>query len=703
MSLSSAVRRVVAGFAEDLARLPDAELLARGDEAAFAALVTRHGPAVLGTCRRILGHVQDAEDAAQAVFLVLAKNRRRVCNPAVLAAWLHGVAVRVSRKALGRRRKAEPLPEIPASESPDAVTWADARRVIDAALAELPEALRVPLVLCYLEGLTRDEAAGRLGSSLDTFRGRLERGRAKLRALLERRGFPLAAGLLAVLLESPASAAPAWITATAAAAAGAAPPLPAVVTLSTGVLPVTSPPLLRVLTGACAAALAVGFVFANQKPPEGQPPARVVMAEAPAVAPQPRPAPVARAEDLVGVWRAERVFDDGEAIGTEVIRVRRDAGELVAEWDKRLRSPGVDTNVLRIGPLAVTPDSVEFAVKSRFTGGEELPVPETKPLVVKFAWVGDDKSAFRLWNDIIGPGGATFDLTFRKEAERPKPAPDPLAPKALLDIDRKIRKEPLYVGNPHYLLVTFGEEAKFRVWLVKDDHNLYVDRNGNGDLTEDGERFPFGGVKENPPNRPRSFAVAVGDLTDAAGKRTHTDFAVSGIGTSGVRLGGAFLKLMVKVDGKLLQTAGPTNLMMVRSPDEARVVPFGAAPAVVRPSLALRTFPDANRAVEFCVQVGTPGIGDGAFAAYGNEHLAEGLGPTAEFVFAPAKADGAAKKLTLHLTDRCCGDHFFATVRVPDGAKTGLNAAKVTLSFPNCPWGKFEPTTFPLDVIPKGK
>ena len=158
MSLSPIVRQMLAVFRPMTSRLSDGELLTRfsslRDESAFAALVERHGPMVLGVCRRTLGHAHDSEDAAQAVFLVLARSVSRVRKPEALSAWLHGVAVRVSRKALARRRKAEALPAaIPANEPLDP-TWADARRVIDAALASLSESLRLACA-CYLEGLRR--------------------------------------------------------------------------------------------------------------------------------------------------------------------------------------------------------------------------------------------------------------------------------------------------------------------------------------------------------------------------------------------------------------------------------------------------------------------------------------------------------------------------------------------------------------------
>lgn len=173
MVLGRAVRRITARVAGDVGAVPDAELVRRfaeeHDEAAFAELVERYGPLVLGVCRRALGHVQDAEDAAQAVFLVLARNAGRVRKQASVGCWLHGVAVRVCRKALARRLKRpapQPTPDaVAAPPEADAVTWADARRAIDDALAALPESLRLPVVLCYLQGLTRDEAAERLGWS----------------------------------------------------------------------------------------------------------------------------------------------------------------------------------------------------------------------------------------------------------------------------------------------------------------------------------------------------------------------------------------------------------------------------------------------------------------------------------------------------------------------------------------------------------
>ena len=133
------------------------------DEAAFEALVTRHGPMVLGTCRRMLADPHDVEDAFQATFLVLARKAGSIRDGDRLGPWLHGVARRVAPGPgpWPRRRNARERPggEEPAVEPPDALEAVEVRAALDEELARLPEKYRAPLVLCYLEGLTHDEAA----------------------------------------------------------------------------------------------------------------------------------------------------------------------------------------------------------------------------------------------------------------------------------------------------------------------------------------------------------------------------------------------------------------------------------------------------------------------------------------------------------------------------------------------------------------
>jgi RNA polymerase sigma factor (sigma-70 family) len=190
------------------AALPDRELLRsfleQKDEAAFAALVARHGATVLDVCRAVLRDGPDAEDAFQATFLVLARRASSVRRPESLAGWLHGVAYRLAKKAqvAGARRRAVEA-RAPAADSvaaADALPWGEVREALHAELARLPERLRAPLVLCYLEGLTRDEAARRLGVRPSTVKGRLQQSRERLRRRLGRRGFGPAAVLGAAVL-----------------------------------------------------------------------------------------------------------------------------------------------------------------------------------------------------------------------------------------------------------------------------------------------------------------------------------------------------------------------------------------------------------------------------------------------------------------------------------------------------------------------
>jgi RNA polymerase sigma factor (sigma-70 family) len=213
--------------------VPDEQLLQRfaaaSDWAAFEALLRRHGPTVLGVCRRLLRREQDVEDAFQATFLVLARKAASIRRRQSVASWLHGVARRVAvrARAAAARQSAGPVGEVvaPDLDPAGALTWHEARAALDEELARLPEELRAPLVLCYLEGLARDEAAARLGCPLGTLKGRLERGRDLLRRRLTRRGLGLAAALAALALERaavPAALAAATTRAASGSAAGSA-------------------------------------------------------------------------------------------------------------------------------------------------------------------------------------------------------------------------------------------------------------------------------------------------------------------------------------------------------------------------------------------------------------------------------------------------------------------------------------------------
>jgi RNA polymerase sigma factor (sigma-70 family) len=193
----------------------DAGLLQRfvalRDETAFAELLGRHGPMVLGACRRVLGDSPDAEDAFQATFLVLVQKAATLRDPATLANWLYGVVVRVARKArtTAERRRARERQAIPMRQSDDleAAIWRDLRPVLDEELERLPPKYRTPLVLCYFEGHSHEEAARKLGWTNGTICGRLARARDLLRKRLMRRGLAPSAAALATLLGNEATAA----------------------------------------------------------------------------------------------------------------------------------------------------------------------------------------------------------------------------------------------------------------------------------------------------------------------------------------------------------------------------------------------------------------------------------------------------------------------------------------------------------------
>jgi RNA polymerase sigma factor (sigma-70 family) len=192
----------------------DRELLRRfagaGDQAAFATLFRRHSGLVLGVCRRTLANIQDAEDACQATFLVLARKAGVGHWQPSLANWLYATARRVARNArvaAERRTRRENRAAVPEAVEPvDRMTGRELLAVLDEELDRLPPQYREALILCYLQGLTRDEAAARLDVPLTTLKSHLERGRKRLGDALTRRGCVAGAGLLALAATSTATA-----------------------------------------------------------------------------------------------------------------------------------------------------------------------------------------------------------------------------------------------------------------------------------------------------------------------------------------------------------------------------------------------------------------------------------------------------------------------------------------------------------------
>jgi RNA polymerase sigma factor (sigma-70 family) len=225
----TAVSRQLGGLfgAGALGCLDDGELLrrylaGRGDDdsaAAFAALVERHGPMVLGVCRRALGNLHDAEDAAQATFLILARRAGAIRRAGSLASWLFGVARKVAARARTRsdrtraieREVAEMRAVAAGSEMLSEDRWE-----LYEELERLPERYRAPIVLCHLEGLSNEQAAARLAIPVRTVQRRLSVGRERLRHRLARLGLAPASG------PAVEAASESWIEATVRAATGLA-------------------------------------------------------------------------------------------------------------------------------------------------------------------------------------------------------------------------------------------------------------------------------------------------------------------------------------------------------------------------------------------------------------------------------------------------------------------------------------------------
>lgn len=211
-ALSRAFRRTLLRL-ESSGPPTDGQLLERfaqqRDQAAFEELVRRHGPMVLRVCARVLRQAQDAEDAFQATWIVLARKAGAIGRPDRLAGWLHGVAHRVALQAKQRASQARAhekageeagFPDLSQGDSGGAVVLAESRAVLDEELNRLPQKYHLPVVLHYLEGKTTDEVARQLNWPKGTVTVRLSRARDLLRDRLARRGLALGEAAVAALL-----------------------------------------------------------------------------------------------------------------------------------------------------------------------------------------------------------------------------------------------------------------------------------------------------------------------------------------------------------------------------------------------------------------------------------------------------------------------------------------------------------------------
>jgi RNA polymerase sigma factor (sigma-70 family) len=194
--------------------LTDGQLLERftslREEAAFEELLRRHGPMVLGVCRRVLGNAHDAEDAFQATFLVLVRKAAAILPREMVGNWLYGVAyhtaLRGKTAAMKRRAKERQVAVVAQMDLGQEEVWQELQPLLDHELHRLPDHYRMPVVLCDLEGKSYKEAARQLGCPQGTLASRLVRARTLLAKRLKNRGLQLSAGAVAALLPHKATA-----------------------------------------------------------------------------------------------------------------------------------------------------------------------------------------------------------------------------------------------------------------------------------------------------------------------------------------------------------------------------------------------------------------------------------------------------------------------------------------------------------------
>jgi RNA polymerase sigma factor (sigma-70 family) len=467
-------------------------------EAAFSALVERHGPMVLRVCRAVLRDDHDAHDAFQATFLVLARRARSVRVGETLGPWLHGVAWRVAmraRAASARRRHHERRAAEMASRTvePPVNHNAEAEALLHEEIRRLPERFRVAVVLCDLEGLTTDQAAAKLGTPVGTVRSRLSRGRDRLRSRLVRRG--LAPSVVAATV----TAGSASISAVVPLALAESTVRAAVVYAAAGTVPVALSWLIRgglsamQIKGLAALGMTLAVVagaggLAAQEPGKGAAPAKTEAKPKAASEPiaksggSPK-AVVSDFDRLQGRWK--------------LIRTTRRDGESIIALFKGFTFSG----------YRLTQDSGFAQETLRF-----LMDPKVKALFV----TTDAGSAVERWSyafedngerlvlgvplNTIPPRGANdeisnVDATYELVRDDPQPAGDLGKPKAVTDLQRLI--------------------GRWRVNHTVVNGRVDDDRNGVTGFSFEKDKYHITGL----PGLPRTFAYTVDSEGTAKGKR----------------------------------------------------------------------------------------------------------------------------------------------------------------------------------------
>lgn len=386
--------------------------VAHGDEGAFAAIVRRHGGLVMGACRRLLGHQQDAEDAFQATFLILARRAATIAKRELLAPWLHSVACNTAlklRAATARRRTRETLvaapPDVACSQPDPGAT--ELQALLDQELQRLPRHYRVAIILCDLKQLPRRDAAQLLSCPEGSLSSRLARGRAMLAERLARRGKVGCAAALAAFFAgrtAEAAVAPATVAAAVrclrvAAEAGKAMPgiSPRVLELADGaVRSVKIGPIMMGLVGllACLAAAMSGkawqgdaAVIASR---DARPPVQQAEPKAPVGGQNQTPAAGPR---LDGRWAVEAIIVEGASAPAEIL------AKVVVEFsgDKMTIQPNISIDATEPAKprfvLYEAPHPFRLKVTGSSAGTLELthtdPNEKNEPFTMSFRLLGD--------------------------------------------------------------------------------------------------------------------------------------------------------------------------------------------------------------------------------------------------------------------------------------------------------------------------
>jgi RNA polymerase sigma factor (sigma-70 family) len=345
--------------------------LDRRDDSAFAVLVHRHGPMVMGVCRRVLGHQQDAEDAFQATFLVLARNAAALHKKTALAGFLHGTAYRTAltaKRAAARRRKHErQAPVRQADDLSGELLWREVRTLLDEEIARLPEIYRSVFVLCCLEGGSQAEAARRLGLKEATVSSRLAGARKRLQTRLSRRGVELTALLAAATLTTEsASALPAALL-TKTIEDAVSPAVAALANSGPSIFGIGKAKLAMLLLTASLLGGSGVLVHFRQAAGNGAPPA------AEKAKPQPQARPAAKKDQETATFAGLVLDPDGKPVG----------GAKVVFYQRR------PDNVLPDFFPAPTMGTTDADGRFRFTGNVHLnaPVRNYRPLLILTAHV----------------------------------------------------------------------------------------------------------------------------------------------------------------------------------------------------------------------------------------------------------------------------------------------------------------------------